>query len=297
MKKIFFNLKNIFISARPTTWIRIFAEMFLGFAFAQTSSIIDFFRFFIGFISVGPLLWSGAYMLNDITDKNVDKKHPLRSQRPITKGELSSELSIKIIVILVITSFAIGFFVQGLNFIFGMFILSISQILYTLKPFRLKEKFPFDLVLNGINTAIRFGLGYLLGVNNFSHFPVIFLLFVITIKLIFFIGHRLQSRSIEIANKFKSTVTVLNFKTIKIIMILLLITSMFLYFFSIYYYHLGTNMFIPPIVASFISLPFFLFLKKGYLFKEEESISWRIYLYTIYFLFSVLVFITIKIWR
>jgi 4-hydroxybenzoate polyprenyltransferase len=279
-------LNNILVSSRPTTWIRILSEMILGLIFTQNIYNRTILTFLLGFICVGPFFTSGAYILNDITDKAYDVGHILRRKRPIASGVFSDFLAIRVSVGFIFLSFLIGSFL-GCRFVTGLFILLVSQLLYTVKPFRLKEKFPFDMILNGINSGARFMLGYLLGNNSLINLPVFFLLFAVTIKLILFLGHRIQSRDIEIKNRFKSMVAIFSVHKLKMIIFWLLIIAVFLYFFSIYYYHFKVIVFILPIIFFFILIPLLKTIHDGYLLKQEENIFWRVYLYIIFLLFSL----------
>lgn len=292
-KKLLRIIYYTLISARITTWIRIFAEMFLGFAIAKGRVSSDLSSFILGFIAAGPLLWTGAYMLNDLTDIKYDLQHIMRKKRPIVQGLPSKTTALCIIIFLVSLAVVVGFFVHVLFAAFLM-LLFFCQIMYTTKPFRFKEKFILDLGINSICAGLRFILGYLTVINSFNNFPIFFLLFAMSLKMLLFIGHRLQNRDLEINNNIKSTVATLSLYQIKYVISIVFLWTGFLYYFSIFYYSFNINMIFLPLLFALVMLPFFSSLKRGYLLTQEKKLNNRIYLYIVFLLFSFLVFISIK---
>lgn len=279
---IYFTLR----SARWTTWIRIFAEMFLGFTLANGLVHKHFGIFFLGFIIVGPLLWSAAYILNDITDISYDLRHISRRYRPIPQGLFPVNYAYRIALILIILSFILGILIH-IIFLAGIIILLISQALYTLPPFRLKEKIFFDLFLNGINGGVRFILGFVTVNASVYQIPLLFLIFAICVKLILFVGHRMQSRDIEQKIQFKSTVASLTTHQISIMLGTLGLIAIVSYTMAIWYYSMKLTMLIPFILSGLLMLPVIPEIKKGYLTKQESTINLRVYLYIIMLLFSL----------
>jgi 4-hydroxybenzoate polyprenyltransferase len=84
LKKISFYID----CARPSHWIKnIF--MLPGFILALTIenefTFEIFSLFFIGFLST-CLLSSANYSLNEILDRNYDKNHPVKKNRPLAQG-------------------------------------------------------------------------------------------------------------------------------------------------------------------------------------------------------------------
>lgn len=289
-KKIKRNFSLALISARPTTWIRVFAEILLGFAFAKQQYIFsDYINLFLGFICIGPLLWSAAYILNDISDRTYDSQHNLKKKRPIASGIFSVNIALTTAGILTTAALFLASTINSIFFI-GTILLICTQILYTLPPFRFKERFFIDIAINSINAGIRFVLGYATANTSFTDFPFVFLFFVIFLKAFLFLGHRFQSKQIEMRNHFKSTIAILPTGIIKIMLFFLLLLTGVFYYLSIFLYNLGAMMFIIPIVVLTFSLPLIIRIKRDALLSEEKNIHNRIYLYCSLFLFSLLIF-------
>lgn len=283
-------LKNIFSSSRPNTWFRIWGEMIVG-AVLASSPNFDSLSFIKGFIAVSPLLWTAGYMLNDLTDINLDKEHEVRKNRPITKGDLKKSHAIIIILIFFFLAVILGYTIN-VTFTILLISLFISQILYTLHPFRLKEKYFWDIFINGINSILRFLLGWFTQViiHTISIYPIIFLL---SIKLIFFLGHRLQNKKLEIENNIKGTTNILSTNTIKLIIYILSIIAAIFFILSIL-----KNIFpVFSIVTSIISilpiLIYFIKHKPKFFLQQEKDLKFRNILYLSYFIFTNLLVISI----
>lgn len=289
-KSLFAILYFTLISARPTTWIRIFAEMLFGFSFAAGYDVSKFFMLFLGFISVGPLLWSAAYILNDITDIKYDLQHASRKKRPIAQGIFIVPLATRAVLILTLLAIFFSSLVNSF-FVVGVILLIISQVLYTLKPFRLKEVYFFDLFLNGLNGGIRFVLGFIAGGGHLDQLPYLFLIFAIFLKVILFIGHRLQNRQLELKNNIQSSITVLSLLQVKILLAILMLLMGFLYVVSLWYYLLNFMLLIPVGIAIIFLLPILYFKRIVFIQKEEKNIVLRVYLYIILLIFAVSFFI------
>ena len=82
------RLKNILIAGRPNQWIKN-GILFTGILFAgQLFNPSVFWPTLKGF-AIFCLLSSTSYILNDIIDFPLDRKHPAKKKRPIASGQLS----------------------------------------------------------------------------------------------------------------------------------------------------------------------------------------------------------------
>lgn len=117
---------------------------------AEFLNLGAFWATFLGFISL-CLMSSVIYIINDIVDKDKDKKHPEKRNRAIASGKVSLGLASFIAVILGVVSFVLACF---LNFYFAGFVLAlfIFSLLYTLW---LKKVVLVDVLLISVNFVIR----------------------------------------------------------------------------------------------------------------------------------------------
>lgn len=123
-------LKNILKLLRIKQWIKnsfvfapiIFSKHLLEFNYLF-NSILAFFTFCI--------ISSSVYIINDIIDREIDKAHPSKKNRPIASGIISVPLAITIVSMLLILSF---FIMNNLkfNFIVVVFLYFILNIFYSI---------------------------------------------------------------------------------------------------------------------------------------------------------------------
>lgn len=101
-KKIYKMILNIIISLRPKQWVKnllIFAPLFFS---GQVFTDLLLKNTFQGFL-IFSLVVSGGYLINDIFDKNIDSKQPLKNIRPIAKGSLKTSTAIMIAILMKLT--------------------------------------------------------------------------------------------------------------------------------------------------------------------------------------------------
>ena len=63
------------------------------------------------------LVASGTYLVNDILDREFDRSHPTRRQRPIANGDITIAAARTAAVFLVVTGFAVGYLGLGWPFL------------------------------------------------------------------------------------------------------------------------------------------------------------------------------------
>jgi len=147
-------LVNIIKSLRIKDWIKnvfIFAPMIFSFHLFQIeyikSSLIAFILF--GFIA------GSVYIFNDLVDKNYDKNHPKKKNRPIASGNLSvTNAYLSIFVILTIDLFLIYKF--NLKFLYiSLFYLGLN-LFYSLV---LKKVVILDIMVISVGFVLRVMIG------------------------------------------------------------------------------------------------------------------------------------------
>src|SRR5215471_15128550 len=79
---------NLLRSLRPGQWTKnllIFAGLLFGMRMFDAGAVADALIAFAVFCGLSGVV----YLFNDIADRETDRKHPLKSQRPIASGALS----------------------------------------------------------------------------------------------------------------------------------------------------------------------------------------------------------------
>jgi len=133
-------LKAIITSLRIPHWIKnsfIFAPLIFSEHLFETSYIIKTVTAFFLF----SFLSSSGYLINDIVDISDDKKHPIKSKRPIASGKLPINIALLTSLMLSFTVLSLGFL---LNKAFGIILIIyfIFEIVYCLF---LKQKVILDV--------------------------------------------------------------------------------------------------------------------------------------------------------
>jgi len=82
-------VKNLFRLLRPQQWLKN-GVVLAGLIFAGEAAAIDKVIIAVEALAAFCLLSSAVYILNDITDCKRDRLHPLKKNRPIAAGEIST---------------------------------------------------------------------------------------------------------------------------------------------------------------------------------------------------------------
>ncbi len=144
-------LKNLIISIRPRQWyknILIFVGIVFSLNLLNASMWIDVILAFIYFC----MLSAGEYLINDILDVERDRKHPVKSQRPIASGRLKASHAILFAVILFAVALLGSYLTINTNFL----VISASYLLLILLySLILKHLVIADVLVIAIGFVIR----------------------------------------------------------------------------------------------------------------------------------------------
>ncbi|MBI2529828.1 MAG: UbiA prenyltransferase family protein [Candidatus Diapherotrites archaeon] len=205
---------------RPVEWSKTFGNMVLGSVLAlyltnqPIFTLNNFYLFLIGFIAAGPLLWGGLYTLNDYYDWKKDLLHKVKKTRAIPSGRISANAALLFSLLLIFLAIFIGG-MSGALFFVCIAVMFFNQILYTSKPFRLKERAVFDLISGSlINPIFRFYAGWVLFASAFNA-PIEVLLFVVGFQFAGFTLYRLSNKKLETKLTFRSSNVVFGEKKIR----------------------------------------------------------------------------------
>jgi 4-hydroxybenzoate polyprenyltransferase len=103
---------NLISSLRPSQWTKnllIFAGLLFGRRLFDAVAVVDATAAFAIFCAL-----SGAvYLVNDIADRDIDRRHPLKAQRPIASGALPVSLAAIAAVVLVVGGLAGAFAINS----------------------------------------------------------------------------------------------------------------------------------------------------------------------------------------
>lgn len=168
--------------ARPVHWVKnlaLFAALIFTGTLTIPSYLVSVIWAFIGF----NLAASSIYVFNDIRDREKDKKHPIKKERPIAAGRLSVPVSMAFSVALGIGALYIAGSLNSL-FFFAVLTYIVLQVLYSLG---LKDLPIIDILVIASGFVIRVYAGAFV-IN--AHLSVWFLLTVISTALFLAAGKR-----------------------------------------------------------------------------------------------------------
>ena len=201
-------IKGLIHLMRPAEWTKSFGNMLIAGAmvFYLYSVKIDPFLLFQGFASVA-LLWSSLYTINDYIDRDVDAKHAVKKNRAIPSGRVPANIAIGFAIALMIIAYAIAFSINFL-LVICLIVMTINQLLYTLKPIYLKKRAVLDLISGSlINPLFRFYSGWVLFMSAFNA-PLLPIIFILGLQFGGYSLYRLSCRKHERELGYKSSAVV-----------------------------------------------------------------------------------------
>src|SRR5258706_8633103 len=95
------GIPPILLALRPTQWLK---NLILFAAITFNGRLFDsdlFLRVLTGFIAF-CLLSSASYIVNDLRDLPLDKKHPVKKNRPLASGRVQKMEAVIAAIILII---------------------------------------------------------------------------------------------------------------------------------------------------------------------------------------------------
>jgi chlorophyll synthase len=158
----------------------VLGPLYLGFVLAGKKLLPAFTpdslgRFAAAVIALGPLLWTGTLLFNDSIDLAGDRCNPRRSRTPLVRGEIGERQ---------VMVWAVGLKAGGLllammvspGFFLVLFICAVLSWMYSAKPFRLKGRPGFDVLVNAVGVGALCTLSGWTVLRPLGSFPWLFLL-------------------------------------------------------------------------------------------------------------------------
>ena len=137
-------------SVRPAQWTKnlfVFAALIFAQEFFTVPLLLKTAGAFFAFCLI-----SGAfYIFNDLQDREEDRAHPKKSQRPIARGDIRPNEAVVLFILLAAVALAAAFFL-GRNFFLAVVIYFFLQLGYSL---RLKQVVILDIFVIAAGFVIR----------------------------------------------------------------------------------------------------------------------------------------------
>ncbi|HOV34898.1 MAG TPA: UbiA prenyltransferase family protein [Candidatus Dojkabacteria bacterium] len=115
---------------RVNQWVKnvfIFLPAFFGFRLFDVSTIVSNGYAFLSFC----FLASSIYVLNDIVDRGLDRRHPKKKDRPIVSGKVSVKKAVVIFFVLLFLSFLFSFPIRSTELYLLLCSYLVLNVLYT----------------------------------------------------------------------------------------------------------------------------------------------------------------------
>ena len=148
------TLASLMVSLRPEQWTKnlvVFAGVLFGKQLFEPRAL----ALTVGAFAVFCALSGVVYLLNDIADREADRRHPLKSKRPIASGELDPTTAAAAAGVLAVAGLAAAF---ALGLGFGLISL-LYVVLLAAYSARLKHLVIIDVLTLAIGFVLRAAAG------------------------------------------------------------------------------------------------------------------------------------------
>jgi 4-hydroxybenzoate polyprenyltransferase len=103
--------RSLFVSLRPSQWTKnliLFAGLLFGQRLTDWPSVLSAIAAFVVFC----LLSGVVYLINDVADRDADRRHPVKKYRPIASGEVSVATALTLAALLGTGGIAAAFWIR-----------------------------------------------------------------------------------------------------------------------------------------------------------------------------------------
>lgn len=143
-------LKELLITMRPNQWYKNFI-IFISIIFSLNIRNLEMWPIVLSAFLIFCVISGGEYVINDIIDREKDKKHPKKQKRPIASGRFKLKYALLSAIILIVGGLIASYFIN-----IPFMILSISYVLLILLySLILKHLIIVDLLVISIGFVIR----------------------------------------------------------------------------------------------------------------------------------------------
>jgi 4-hydroxybenzoate polyprenyltransferase len=105
--------RGLLVSLRPSQWIKnlvVFLALLFGQRLTHLQSVLYAFAAFVIFCALSGVV----YLINDVADREADRRHPVKCRRPIASGVVSMQAALTLAAILTVAALAAAFTLRPL---------------------------------------------------------------------------------------------------------------------------------------------------------------------------------------
>mgnify|MGYP000228727514 FL=1 len=155
----------------------------------------------IGLFFLFSIFVSGNYILNDLSDINLDKNHPEKKYRPIASGAISKTLAKQISIFLFLSSILITYIFYEIEIVYLFLIYLLLALLYT-KFFKFINL--IDAILIALLFLIRLTIGGIAVDVNITIYLYLFTFFI-SMFIVYLKKNSILNKKFLESNSFHST--------------------------------------------------------------------------------------------
>lgn len=167
------KLKSYFKLMRPQQWFKSFSLLFGISVAIFMNNVTNVVPITILSLIAVSLMSSTIYIFNDIADVKKDRIHPIKKKRPIASKKISIIEAVILGVILLILSLSLLYYLKPMLLLIGALFV-FNNLLYSFKPFRLKDIPIVDVFCAALNFSLRVLIGWY-ALSNIIPFKVVVL--------------------------------------------------------------------------------------------------------------------------
>ena len=249
--------KNILIVISYLFTLQIFDGSFINL------NITELVIIFISF----SILTSSCYVINEYLDKDEDRFHPEKKKRQLISSKINGfKITIIHFILLTVSLLILYQSKQSEKLTSVFFLYLINAYLYNLKPIRLKNAKILDVLSEGLNSQIRFLVGWFLAVDILPPVTLVIIFYSLGIFLMTakrFIENRSLKKNIKI--RYRRSLEFYNYANFDVISNISIYLILIFSIIFIYKYNLNYLIAVPFYIL------FFLLLKKNILEYAANS--------------------------
>jgi decaprenyl-phosphate phosphoribosyltransferase len=153
---------------RPKDWAKnlfLFIPLFFGGEISDMGKLLRVFYGFVAFCCIA----SSIYIINDYRDREDDRKHPVKCNRPLASGAVAPATALVICGILLLLGFGLAFWIRD-KFLFVLAIYFLINLAYSLG---LKAVSILDIMILAAGFVLRIKAGSVISLVPLSEWIVI----------------------------------------------------------------------------------------------------------------------------
>jgi 4-hydroxybenzoate polyprenyltransferase len=169
---------SLVLSLRPSQWTKnliVFGALIFAERLTDPTAVLEATAAFAIFCALSGVV----YLVNDVVDREADRRHPLKRNRPIASGQLPVQVAIWAAVVLGVASLAAAFWLRPLFGVLG----TSYVVLLALYSAALKHVVIIDVLTIAIGFVLRAAAGAVAIDVDISHW-----LYILIILLALFLA-------------------------------------------------------------------------------------------------------------